>query len=201
MMFLGLNDRVVRTAIRRALPLCVWMCFFWGPHLADVHANEAILRDMVVTNTRDDLLLYLNVDGAFHEKMHKAIISGVPTTFSFFVNLYAVRTAWIDKKIIDLKITHTIKYNSLKKEYSVLRSWESGKKFVTPSYAEAKKRMAQINSLKIISLEQLEKGQRYQIRAKAQLSKVTLPLYLHYVLFFVSLWDFETDWYTIDFIF
>jgi hypothetical protein len=28
-----------------------------------------------------------------------------------------------------------------------------------------------------------------------------LPFYLHYVLFFLSFWDFETDWYTVDFIY
>jgi hypothetical protein len=33
----------------------------------------------------------------------------------------------------------------------------------------------------------------------AQLDKIRLPFYLHYVLFFVSLWDFETDWYAVDF--
>jgi len=37
--------------------------------------------------------------------------------------------------------------------------------------------------------------------AKAELNKLTLPFHLHYVLFFVSLWDFETDWYTIDFVY
>jgi hypothetical protein len=30
---------------------------------------------------------------------------------------------------------------------------------------------------------------------KAKLDKVRLPLYMEYVFFFVSLWDFETDWY------
>jgi hypothetical protein len=55
--------------------------------------------------------------------------------------------------------------------------------------------------LSIVPLAQLQKGQQYQVRAKAKLSKLTLPFYLHYVLFFVSLWDFETDWYTIDFIY
>ena len=53
--------------------------------------------------------------------------------------------------------------------------------------------MSEVDSLKIVPLSALEKGGHYQIRAKAQLSKLTLPLYLHYVLFFVSLWDFETD--------
>ena len=72
---------------------------------------------------------------------------------------------------------------------------------VVKSFDEAKKLMAEIDSLKIVELNRLEKGSQYQIRTKAQLSKLTLPFYLHYVLFFVSLWDFETDWYTIDFIY
>ncbi|MGA8181415.1 MAG: DUF4390 domain-containing protein, partial [Desulfobacterales bacterium] len=72
---------------------------------------------------------------------------------------------------------------------------------MTQSFDEAQKLMTEIDSLKIVPLKQLEKGGHYQLRAKAELSKVTLPFYLHYVLFFVSLWDFETDLYTVDFIY
>ena len=72
---------------------------------------------------------------------------------------------------------------------------------MTQSFSEAQKYMAEIDSLKIVPLRRLEKGTLYQIRAKAELRHQTLPFYLHYVLFFVSLWDFETDWYTIDFIY
>jgi hypothetical protein len=61
--------------------------------------------------------------------------------------------------------------------------------------------MTEINSLKIIPLNRLEKDEQYQLSVKAEVSKKTLPLYLHYILFFVSLWDFETDWYAIDFIY
>ena len=50
-----------------------------------------------------------------------------------------------------------------------------------------------------IMVSNLEKGGRYQLRMMAELDKIILPLYLHNVLFFLSLWDFETDWYTIDF--
>jgi len=72
---------------------------------------------------------------------------------------------------------------------------------VANSFPHAQKLMAAVDNLKVVSLDNLIKGQQYQIRAKAELNKLTLPLYLHYVLFFVSLWDFETDWYTIDFIY
>ena len=166
-----------------------------------VTAQDAKLKNIIVTNTRDDLLIYLAVEGAFREKMENAISSGVPAAFSFFVNLYRVRGFWLDKELAELKIQHTIKYDNLKNEYIVTRSYDAEQQRVIKSFDEAKKLMAEIDSLKVIDLSQLEKGTRYQIRTKAQLSKLTLPFYLHYVLFFVSLWDFETDWYTIDFIY
>ena len=164
-------------------------------------AQNAKLTDIIVTNTRDDLLVYLTVEGAFTEKMKKAITSGVSTTFSYYISFYQVRNIWFDKNIEDVKLTNTIKYNNLKEEYIITRSWEKGGPQVTKSFDEAQKLMSEIDSFKIVPLKQMEKGVHYQLRAKAELSKVTLPFYLHYVLFFVSLWDFETDWYTVDFIY
>jgi len=166
-----------------------------------VFATEAKLTDIIVTNTRDDLLIYLKVEGAFPSEMKEAILSGVPTTFSFFVSLYQHRSFWFDKKVTDLTITHSIKFNRLKNEFTINRSWENTPPIVVNSFPRAQKLMASVDNLKVVSLDNLIKGQQYQIRAKAELDKLTLPLYLHYVLFFVSLWDFETDWYTIDFIY
>ena len=162
-------------------------------------AQEAKLTDIIVTNTRDDLLVYMNVEGAFREKMQTAVLSGVPTTFSFFITLFKARNLWFDKKIADIKVTHTVKYNNLKKEFMVKRSWEDGEPLVTQSFTEVKELMTEIDSLKVAPLSALEKGLNYQIRAKAELSKLTLPFYLHRVFIFLSLWDFETDLYTIDF--
>jgi hypothetical protein len=164
-------------------------------------AQNARLSNIIVTNTRDDLLVYLNVEGAFTDKMNTAILTGVPTTFSFYISFYQARNFWFDNKVKDIKVTHTIKYNNLKEEFIVTRSWEKSGPQATQSFDAAQKLMREIDSLKIVPLKQLEKGRHYQLRAKAELNKVTLPFYLHYVLFFVSLWDFETDLYTIDFIY
>jgi hypothetical protein len=164
-------------------------------------ARDATLTDIIVTNTRDDLLVYLSVEGAFTQKMEDAVKRGVPASFSFFVNLYRTRGMWFDKKMADLTLTHTVKYNSLKKEYAVSRSWDSNSPVIVQSLDAAKTLMTEIDSLKVIPLGRLEKGKQYQIQAKAKLRRVTLPYYLHYVLFFLSFWDFETDWYTVDFIY
>ena len=164
-------------------------------------AQDATLSNIIVTNTNKDLLVYLNVEGAFREQTVNAIMSGVPASFSFFVMLYQKRSMWFDKAIANIEIVNSIKYNNLKKVFIVERSWENSKIRTAQSLQEAQKLMSDVDGLKIILLNKLEKGKQYQVKAKAQLSKLTLPFYLHYVLFFVSLWDFETDWYTIDFIY
>ena len=163
------------------------------------HSNDAKLTDIIVTNTRDDLLLFLSVEGAFTTKMKEAILSGVPASFSFYIKLDQKRDLWLNKNIIDIKLTHTIKFNNLKKEFVINRSWIKNKPIITKSFLEAQKLISEIDGLKLVSLDVLEKGKRYRIRAKAKLKKITLPFYLHYILFVVSFWDFATDWYTVDF--
>lgn len=188
----------MKLSMNRKICVILFGILFFVQNLA--FAQDARLTNIIVTNTSDDLLMYLNVEGAFIDEIKKAILSGVPTTFSFFITLYKVRNLWFDNNLADLKISHTIKYNNLKKEFTVTRS-ESSKPVVTQSFGEAQKLMSEIDRLKIVPLIMLEKGSHYQIRANAELNKVTLPYYLHHILFFVSLWDFETDLYAIDFIY
>ena len=180
--------------------LTVMICNPIIPRMAQA-SPAAFLKNIVITNNRDDLISYFDVQGAFTKKITEAVLNGIPTSFSFFVVLYKTRSAWFDQKISVVKFTSTLKYNTLKKEFTVIRPWKTDKPCVTKSFEQAKIMMTEIDNLKVISLNRLKKGDKYQIRFKADLSKVTLPLYLHYVFFFVSFWDFDTDWYTIDFIY
>ncbi len=184
----------------------VWATIFFcavltGTGLNSAYAQEPRLDNIIVTNTRDDLLLYLIAKDAFPKKIEKAIHSGVPATFTFYINLYRVRSLYLDEQITEIQLAHTLKYDNLKKEYIVTRSWEEDRPLTVTTFEEAQRLMTEVDSLTILPLSQLEKGLQYQIRAKAELDKMTLPFYLHYVLFFISFWDFETDWYTIDFIY
>ncbi|SHJ25926.1 protein of unknown function [Desulfatibacillum alkenivorans DSM 16219] len=187
----------IKTIICALVAFVCLTCAWPAPALAE----EARITDFVVTNTRDDLLIYLTLEGCFTKDIEEAILTGIPTTFSIFASLSRHRSFWMDKEIADLTITHSITYDSLKKEFTVVRSEKEGPPLVTRDFSEAKKAMSEVDSLKIVALDKLEKGHKYQVQAKAELDKVTLPLYLHYVLFFVSAWDFETKWYTIDFMY
>ena len=161
--------------------------------------NAAVLTNIKLANTRDNLLTYFEVETAFTPNAMEAIQNGIPTTFSFYVSLYKRTTTLFDKRVADIKIQSTIKYNSLKEEYAVSRPWKDKKPMVTKSLEEAKGWMTDVDNLTVVPLAELVKGDKYQLRIKAELEKVTLPLALHYVFFFVSFWDFETDWYVINF--
>lgn len=91
-----------------------------------LQAQNARLEDIVVTNTRDDLLVYFNVKDCFKKQMIRAIQNGIPTTFNFFIQLFEERDYALDKKIADLKVHHTIRYDSLKKTYFITLSEKKG---------------------------------------------------------------------------
>jgi hypothetical protein len=164
--------------------------------------QDARITDVIVTNTRDDLILYFRVEGCFTQDLEQAILNGVSTTFTFLASLDQVRSFWNDKNLASLEIHHTVKYNNLKNEFVITRSEHGDKPIVVNSLSEVKRLMAEVENLTISKLESLKRNRRYQVSVKAELSKITLPFYLHHVFrFFLFLWDFETDWYTTDFIY
>jgi hypothetical protein len=162
-------------------------------------AKEAHLSDIVVTSTQDHLVVYFGVVGCFTEDIMRAIESGIDTTFTFFVRLYEKRGFRWDKKIADIKVKHSIKYNSLKKVYEIRLSDGDNKTITVEDFSKARKLMTEVVALKVTPLHNLKNGVDYKLRLMAELDKIQLPFYLHHILFALSLWDFETDWYSIDF--
>lgn len=171
------------------------LLFFWA---GAVLAREVILRDIIVTTSKTDLLVYFTIDGCFTKNMQEAIFNGVPVTFTFVIKLNKKKTLLPDKRINSFKIYHTIKYDQLKDVFEIKRTERPKEILTLKDFVQAKHTMAEVEA-KVAPLFRLKKGGKYQLSLKAELNKVTLPLYLHYILFFVSLWNFETSWYNIVF--
>ena len=164
-------------------------------------AEKAFLDNVTLTNTRDHLVAYFNVENAFTPKINEALLNGLPTTFTFYISLYRARESWFDKKVATHKISNTLKYNTIREDFSLTRPWKSKDSLIIRTLDAAEKQMTDITGFHIIPIDQLIPGKKYQIRIKAEMKKIKLPLYLHHIFFFLSLWDFETDWYTMDFIY
>lgn len=173
------------------------LAFVWGGGQF-AHAQNATIEELIVTNSSTDLLLFMTVNNAFTKQMEEGIKNGIPVAFSFYVKLERKRM-WVNQELVSLKFEHTLSFDTLKEEYSIVRAELPGQTFRTKSLAEAKKVMAQLNGLTILPLKILLPEAGYQLKVKARLAEKTLPLYFHYVIPFWSLWDFETDWYTVEF--
>ena len=158
-----------------------------------LRADEATIS-CFVTNDATHVLVYARVTNCFTKDMEAAILAGVPTTFTFLVDLYQERRYWLDKRITSLTIKHTIKYDIVKKLFSVSSDGEK-EPTLFQDYESAKRSMADINGLPLTPMKSLQRNEYYYVQIKAKLEKIRLPLNMEYVFFFVSLWDFETDWY------
>lgn len=164
------------------------------------YAKTVEIGNLLVTSKQEDLLLFLNVEGAFDKKLDEAVHSGVPAVFSFIIELSGDQGTFRNRTILELSVIHTLKYNAMKNDYTVSRSWEDNRSLNTDSYEEAKKWMSEIENLRLMPLSHLQKGERYLIRSKVMLDKATVP-FLNYIFFFISLWGFESDWQYYRFIY
>ncbi len=164
-------------------------------------AQEARLKNITLSSTNGRMFLSLQVEGAFTPEMLASIQEGAKTEFTFRIRLFRDRRMWLDEKLIGINLTHSLAFDPDRKVYVVHRSWARDPAVETSSLDEACTLMAQIERFAILPLERMQRGEGYELRAKVELSQVTLPYYLRYVFYFVSLWDFETEWHTVFFIY
>jgi hypothetical protein len=166
------------------------LVLFTGP----VFAAQAELTNLVIRNSREDLLISLKIKGVFTSEMQAALEKGIPVSFTFLIALYEVNDWWFDEKIAGLKTVHQIQYDGLKKEYRVSRAWDTSAPKVSGDFENARNLMSEISGLKIVPLAGLKKGGHYLMRVKSELHEKKYRL-------FNFPWEFETDWYTINFTF
>jgi hypothetical protein len=163
-----------------------------------VHAVEPAINDIVITSNNENVLLYARLVNGFNTEMESAILAGAPSVFTLLLEVYQVRSVFWDKKIASYEIKRTIKYDNLKKTFSILTNGNE-EPVIFPDFESAQKAMADFSGITIVPHQKLVKGNNYYLRMKVKIDKVRLPLHMEYVFLFVSFWDFETVWYNRSF--
>ena len=162
------------------------------------HAAQPEIKDILITNDMENVLLYARLVNGFKPDMELAVLNGIAATFVMQVEVYQERSFSWDKKISRQEIKRTIKYDNLKKTFSV--SFGNKKDPVVFSdFESAQKAMSDFNGIVAVPLSLLKKGRNYYAMIKIKMDKARLPLHMEYVFFFVSYWDFETSLYRQNF--
>ncbi len=163
------------------------------------NAAAARIAEVVVTNSSRELLLYFQVDEAITPDMEQGLQSGLPLTFTFFIELHRQRSGWLDQQIVSRQFNHRLSYDSLKNEYRVVREEEGEAVQAVASLIEARRLMTGVSGLALLSLAELIPDQDYTLRIRARLAEKSWPLSVHRLLPLRRLWSFETDWHSVDF--
>jgi hypothetical protein len=184
--------------ISRTIPILLLtaLLLYTPVHAAD--SKEPTIEDIIITTSSTDLLLFAMVKNCFTEEMLEGVRNGIPLTFRFTIELEKIRSKWFDVTMVKETINHTLSYDAIKETYQIDFS-EKNKPEVTKSQDKAKQLMAELSGLKVIARKELIPDAPYALQIKATLVENTLPLGMHYILPFTSLWNFETDWRTIEF--
>ncbi len=161
-------------------------------------AADARIDKIMVRWSQGPLSVSFSVKDAFNEEIEEAILSGIPTSFTFFVKLDRVRSLWLDEGVGSWEFRHTVKYDTLKEEYEI--TLDEGPRSVvrTKDFNEMKMIMATGSSIAIMPVT-LAIGATYEVSIKAQMHAIELPSPLNYLFFFMTIFDFETGWHTYRF--
>ncbi|HAR48600.1 MAG TPA: DUF4390 domain-containing protein [Smithella sp.] len=158
-----------------------------------VQAIDPKITDILVTNNRESVLLYARLVNGFKPEMEMAILAGIPAVFTLQLEVYQERSLVWDKKITGHEIKRTMKYDNLKKIFSIYTNGNQ-QPVIFSDFESAQKAMTDFNGIIAVPLSSLTKGKNYYMLIKVKMDKVRLPLRMEYVFFFVSFWDFETAW-------
>lgn len=174
----------------------LFLLLYW--QVAWSATKQPTVTDILLSSSGKELLLSATVQDCFTEDMLEGVHNAIPVTFRFYIDLRRVRNYWFNERIVKQVVNHTLSYDPIKQEYQVAFS-EKDRPETTRSLEEAKKMMAELHEIALISLSELPRKEKYALHIKTTLAENTLPLSIHSIIPFFSLWNFETDWRTVEF--
>lgn len=181
--------------VRRAIFLTFLVCAIFTSVYAQVIAKIADIKAW-----KEEQVIYTSfgVENAFTDRMEKAIKSGIPSTFTYYIMLVESNSALFgEKRVVSRTIKRTVTYDIINNRYFVTMR-EGDDPIAMANFDEVKKLMVSVNKIAVAPTSWLLPNREYKLKVKAELDKIKLPFYLHYLFIFVSLWDFKTDWVEVD---
>lgn len=120
-------------------------------------AIEPKITDILITNNTENVLLYGRLVNGFKPDMELAVLAGIPATFTLQLEVYQVRSLVWDKKITRHEIKRTIKYDNLKKTFSIYTNGNT-QPVIFSDFESAQKAMADFNGIIAVPLASLVRG-------------------------------------------
>ena len=150
----------------------------------------AAVATLTTDATEHDIYASLAVTNAFDGEIRESIATGLPVTFSYYLEVARRRPLWFDKILVHKTVTTSVAYDTLTRQYSLTRrvNDEVTETSVAVDEAEMMRWMTRLDRVRLADatdLEGVEDGSLY-VRVKSRLQR-------RFILYFIP-WDVETGW-------
>jgi hypothetical protein len=153
------------------------------------------IRSAFVEPSQHVYVLNARLDFELPEGAQLAIQDGVPLTLALDIVVNRQRRIWFDDTVASLEQRYEVVYHALSERYLV-RNVNSGEQASYDTLASALESLTHIERLPVLDQSLISPQLRYEVSLRAWLDVHNIPEPLRFILFWVSDWRQQTDWYT-----
>ena len=154
----------------------------------EVHSASLELRDGVYHLDANFLL-------PIGDAVKRGLADGVPLTLEVDLEIKRVRSFLPNTGVAELTQRYQLQYNAVSARY-ILRNDNSGQQESLPTIDAAIDELSEIKGLPVLDKSLIAAKRRYEASVRAKLDYGAVPLTLRILMFWVSEWHRESDWYT-----
>jgi Domain of unknown function (DUF4390) len=135
------------------------------------------------------------LDLPISDAVRRGLAEGVPLNLELDIEIERVRQLLPNSRVAELTQRYHLEYNAVSARYT-LRNVNSGQQESLPTVDAALERISDIRNLPVLDRALIADDRRYEASVRAKADYGTVPFTLRLVMFWVSDWHRETDWYT-----
>ncbi len=139
--------------------------------------------------------LNARLDMPVGDAVRKGLADGVPLGVEVDLLVERVRQLLPNSKVAELTQRYHLQYNAVSARY-ILRNDNNGQQESLPTLEAALESLSQIHGLPALDKSLVAADRRYEANVRAKIDFGTVPLSVRLLMFWVSDWHRESDWYT-----
>jgi hypothetical protein len=144
-------------------------------------------------------------DGVYHlnarldlpvsDAVRRGLAEGVPLTLELDLDIERVRQLLPNSRVAELTQRYRLQYNAVSARF-ILRNDNSGQQESLGTIDAALEQLSEVHSLPVLDKSLVTPDRRYEANVRAKLDYGTVPFSLRVLMFWVSEWHRDSDWYT-----
>jgi Domain of unknown function (DUF4390) len=134
------------------------------------------------------------IDLPISEAVRRGLSEGVPLSLELDFSIKRVRQLLPNSTVAELTQRYHLQYNAVSARY-ILRNDNSGQQESLGTVDAALEQLADIKSLPVLDKALIHTDRRYEANVRGKIDFGTVPFTLRVLMFWVSDWHRECDWY------